>query len=652
VSKLAGLAAAALGVVACSSSTSNAPQQESASSPTEAPPPPPRVCRTGPSTSHAWFTEVTDEVGLAQTDAFQPAGTTVVSADLDGDGWPDLIFMRGDSTRGLVKGKRVRFLMMNRPDPQDPTGKKRVFVDVPDQAGLLATRDGQGDRGASIALLGDLDGDGAVDVITCPSDFTTNADIKDGCVAFLNDGKGHFSIAPESDIDAKPYPVTSALLFDYDRDGILDFWPAGMAHWGYGPPGSNWTLGPRLFRGNGDGTFTNVTAEVGLPARDGDPQNGTSFRRTFGVTACDLYGDGNLSVITASYGREENQVWRNVNGRFTNVAHELGLDHDDREDYSDDQSYRCYCSLKKDCDPMPPAPNMPCNAFGGPYLRGWFPGETDQPYMLGGNNFGVACADVNDDGNMDVLFATVVHADVGSSSDPTEIALNPGGGRKFVRPGNEKTGLARPTVGNNWNFGDNMPVFADIDLDGRKDLYLTSTVYPGSRPWLWHQKADGTFEEIGLEAGITKKTGVNTFSPITQGVALIDYDGDGDLDLVVGSVDGTNQVRVFRNDVGQDSNFVRVRLVGKGAGHSNTSAIGARVRVTAGGRTQTLEVHGGQGIGNIQNDFVLTFGLGVVCDIDEIEVRWPDAANTVTTYENVRANYTVTITEGGGLTYR
>jgi hypothetical protein len=91
---------------------------------------------------------------------------------------------------------------------------------------------------------------------------------------------------------------------------------------------------------------------------------------------------------------------------------------------------------------------------------------------------------------------------------------------------------------------------------------------------------------------------------------------------------------------------VRVKLVGLGAGHSNVSAIGARVRVTAGGVTQTMEVKGGEGIGQIQNDFVLTFGLGATCDIDQIEVRWPDSAHTTDTFKDVRANYLVTIKEG------
>lgn len=598
------------------------------------------MCKVPGATPAKWFTEATADFGLSGN-GVEPLATSVVSADFDGDGWADLIATRGDSTRGLVDGKRVRFLFMNRPDPNDPT--QRIFVDVPDQAGLLATRDGAGNRGASIALVGDLDDDGDVDVITCPSDFTTNADMLDTCAAFLNDGKAHFTLADESALDGR-YPVTSAALLDWDRDGRLDFWPAGMAHWPYGGIGGKWKTGPRLFGGAGDGTFADITSQVGLPLVDGKDKDGTSFRHTFGVTTCDIDDDGDIDVLTASYGRQENQVWRNDGDHFTNVAHDLGLDHDDREDPSDDQSYRCYCA-DVGCTPQPPAPAIKCTSFGQPYFRGWVPGVSDQPWSLGGNNFGVACADVDDDGDQDVLFATVIHGDTGSASDPTELAQNPGGGKRFVRPGNDKTGLARAPLELDGNYGDNEPVFADVDLDGRKDLFLTSTVYPESRPWLWHQKADGTFEEIGMPAGLVHPVNLE-FSPIAQGVDFVDIDGDGDLDLIIGASETPASVRVFRNDVGQDSNYTRVRLVGAGAGHSNVSAIGARVRVTAGGRTQTLEVKGGAGIGAIQNDFVLTFGLGAACDIDTIEVRWPDAAGTITTYEHVLANYTVTLREG------
>jgi len=606
---------------------------------------PPRICKTPGPTPAEWFADATAEVGLAATATFEPQAVSVIAADLDGDGWVDLLAQRGESVRGPVAGKQARFVLMNRPAPDDP--QKRVFVDTSAEAGLGQTRDGAGDRGYGMVNIGDLNNDGSPDVILCPAEpFTNTEDVQDPCDAFLNDGKGHFTLAPASDLGSKVFWVPSAALFDYDRDGVLDFWPATVAHWPYPTTPTVPNHPPTLFRGNGDGTFVNVSKDVGLPTQDGNLASGKQWRHVFGVTVCDIDGDGDGDVLFADYGREENQVWRNDGGHFTNVAHELGLDYDDRMDFSDDQSYECYCQATMSCDPAPPAPVVPCDYFGNPYFRGWQPGYTDQPFSLGGNYFSFVCGDIDDDGDMDLMSATITHGDVGTSSDPSELILNPGDGSKWVRPGNDKTGLARPpalNAGVYWNHGDNSNVFADLDLDGKKDIFMTDTGAYGadSRSWLWRQKPDGTFEEITIASGLVDKSK----KPDMQGPAFVDIDGDGDLDLVVGDVTGS-PLRVYRNLVGQDQNWLRVKLVGKGQGFSNTSGIGARVRVTAGGRTQTLELQGGYAHGNIENDLVLTFGLGATCDVDQVEVRWPDGAGTVTTYKDVRANYTITLTEG------
>lgn len=611
---------------------------------------PPRVCKTPapaalPSSSAPWFTDATADVGLAAKADFEPLGSTVVAADLDGDGWVDLLAQHGFSSRGTPKegtlaGKRTRFVLLNRPDPAN-AGSSRIYVDATLESGILATRDGKADHGYGLVNTGDLDGNGTIDVITCSPEPPPD---KEPCMAYLNDGKAHFTLASPSALDKKMFWVPGAALLDFDRDGVLDFWPATIAHWPYDPTLED--QGPTLFRGNGDGTFDNASRAAGLPMTDGIISDGTEWRHVFGVTACDIDGDGDDDMIFASYGRQENQVWRNDGGKFVNVARELGIDYDDRADFSDDQSYRCWCKDNATkCPSTVPAPDPAsfCGAFNGKYGRGWAPGITDKPFALGGNNFSFACGDIDDDGDMDLVSATIVHGDVGSSADPSEIILNPGGGGKFVRPGNEKTGIHRKESGIYWNHGDNMAVLVDVDLDGRKDLFMTTTGAYGAqdRAHLWHQKTDGTFEEIGITSGLVPAS----LKPNLQGPAFVDIDGDGDLDVVLGDT-GNGNLRVYRNEIGQAQNFVRVRLVGKGAGASNTSAIGAVVKVTAGGRTQTQYVSGGYGHGNVQADLVLTFGLGAACDVDSIEVRWPDATGTKTKVDRVLANYTVEIREG------
>jgi hypothetical protein len=612
--------------------------------PAQEAPPPPRICKPPADTVPTrWFADVTADFGVVAL------ADTIVSADLDGDGFADIVTTAAAASRGplhdggILDGKRLRYVLMNRPGPNGT----RTFVDATDASGLLATRDGAGDRGFGTVNLGDLDGDGDVDAILCPSELgDANRKILDPCDAFMNDGKGHFTLAAPSALSSAIFWVPSGALLDYDRDGALDYWPATVAHWPY-----DLTLPdqpPTLFRGNGDGTFANVSKAVGLPRTDGRAEDGTEWRHVFGVTACDIDGDGDDDMIFADYGRQEAQVWRNDSGHFTNVAAALGLDHDDRQDYSDDLSYRCYCAANTGQCPASiplPDPKAFCTVFPpNKYGRGWVPGITDQPWSLGGNYFSFACGDIDDDGDMDLMSATIVHGDVGSSADPSELIINPGNGGKFTRPGNENNGLARPTPGGiSWNHGDDMAVMVDVDLDGKKDIFLTTTgAYEAAdHARLWRQKPDGTFEEISEKTGFLPKD----FKPDLHGPSFIDVDGDGDLDLVIGNT-GDRTVKVFKNLVGQSRNFVRVRLVGQGAGASNGSAIGAVVRVTAGGRTQTQYVSGGYGHGNAEHDLTLTFGLGSACDVDAIEVRWPNATATVTRYEHVSANYTVEIHEG------
>jgi len=581
-------------------------------------PVPPAICNAGSAPSSAWFTDVTDEWGAS---AF--LSTMVVAGDLDGDGFPDALAAYYPNAREPDPAKRTRFVLMNRPNGAGG----RHFVDESDASGLMATRDGVGGRGWSTASLGDLDNDGDLDVILCPAGGDPAT--LDPCAAFLNDGKGKFTFGPENELEQTIFWTTSTTMVDIDRDGILDFFPATTGRWFYG---AMKTSAPRLYRGLGDGTFTNVAAQMGLPTAK---TTSTNYRANFGIAACDLDGDGNVELITANYGRQMNEVFVLKDGKFTEQGAKLGIASDDRVDFTDDNSYRCYCKENPGACPdtvAPPASGLGC--------RGWFPGTSDQPWALGGNTFSITCGDIDDDGDLDLMTAEVRHSDVGSAADNSELLINQGGLQKFVRPGNESNGLARTHTASYWDEGDNISLFADIDLDGRKDLLLASSNYPGTKLALFHQKADGKFELIdGLG------------HPSAEGPALVDLDGDGDLDLIIGTgtfnnAAKTNALRVYRNDAGNGANFAKLRLVGKGSGFANKTGIGARVKVTAGGRTQYQDLFGSFGHSGSQHDTVLTFGLGTACAIDAIEVRWPNGNLTTQTFKDVRANYLVELREG------
>lgn len=570
----------------------------SANDPNVDPGPPAPICKAPTATDRAYYTEITSEVGLAKTDSFEPLATGIVAADVDHDGWVDF-FASAPGPRKQPPGtKRTRFLFMNRPDPKDPT--KRIFVDALDESGLLSSRDGSEGREVSGVTFADIDNDGDIDAIGCAASLDPLT--TDPCSAFLNDGKGHFKLAPEGgDLESTVFSTGSGAWLDYDRDGILDYWPTTIGKWQYSDALHSHM---RLYKGHGDGTFTEVSAAVGLPQV---LASGSDSRMIFGLTSCDVDLDGDRDMLVAEYGvpTGPNHLFRNDNGVFTDVGKALGI------------------------------------------AKG--------PAGEGGFTFAISCGDLDDDGDIDLFTAELHHAWY-AGNDFSEWLRNdtpPGQPlAPFVRPGRDATGFTRPHVGDKWTEGDSKAYFADIDLDGRKDVYITSINYPQqysgdpdwTHDWLYRQKADGTFEDI------TKKTPWWNLDMQTLGdAAVVDIDNDGDLDIITGTptynseyLGLTNTLHVFRNDVGQDQNMIRLRLVGTGG--SNASGIGARVEIKAGGRVQQQEVLGAWG--STQSDVTLTFGLGATCAIDDITVHWPDAAGTVTHYTGVLPNYAVELRQG------
>jgi hypothetical protein len=203
-------------------------------------------------------------------------------------------------------------------------------------------------------------------------------------------------------------------------------------------------------------------------------------------------------------------------------------------------------------------------------------------------------------------------------------------------------GIGRATRWLGWGVG-----FLDLDHDGWLDLFLVNGhVYPEveqirteagyqQRKVVYRNLRNGRFQEITEELG----------APVTtpragRGAAFGDFDNDGDVDVAVNNVHDTPNL--YRLDLAGRTSWTELKLTGT---KSNRSAIGARVRIVAGGATLVREVRGG-GSYYSQNDLRVHAGLGEATRIERVEVRWPNGREEV--FLDVPIRKIVTLVEGKG----
>ena len=530
-----------------------------------------------------FFTDISASSGI-QLNNFVPNPATPIPindhsrlafVDLDGDGFDDIV------THSLFpnpqKGIPFEHLVFR-------NNHDKTFADFSDASGLRGVQ-------AAFFTFGDVDNDG-------DQDCFAGLDIDlagETSSLWLNDGKGHFTKKDASGLETAALSA-NGVFGDFNGDAFLDLYS--------GNGGTTNGVRDQLYFGHGDGTFTEVSQNLGN--RSAQPTNG--------VVACDYDDDGDLDLFVSNYGVSIglgwNVLWENDGtGVFTNVAKDRGFN---------------------------------ALATGNYYLASTGNGRDLQPgdpsTYVGSNGFGIDCQDIDGDGHMDIWLATISHpvdSDFSRQwSDPSQLLLNQGPGGAFAF---KNVFLDR---GLPFNEGDIDAAAVDFDNDGRFDLSVTRdkkyepsyTAYD-QLAWfgLMHQEESGMFTSMGLASGINDPSGKTDRLKAGQNLGWSDIDGDGDLDLLVGGRDNGGAGRanfLFENTIGQKNGWLGVRLRGDGV-TVNRDAIGARVTLGIGGKKYVREVKSSRGTYSSADSRAMLFGLGDKgCTGKDsqvsLDVRWPD----------------------------
>ncbi len=542
------------------------------------------------------------------SNAYYYNGGGVGVIDVNNDGKPDLFF---SATTGECK------LYLNEGNLK--------FSDISTASGVSATEGIK--TGVSIA---DVNADGWQDIYVCraglvPGDICRN-------LLFINNKNNTFSEqAKQYGLD-DPSASNHANFFDYDLDGDLDcyvlnfptdFGLTTQLDLAQREDGSIYRRtepttpyeSDKLFKNNGNGTFSDVSAAAGI------------HNRAFGLscTATDFNGDGYPDLYVANdYLEPDFQYINNKNGTFTDHRQE-GFRH------------------------------------------------------VANHTMGADAADINGDGLADLVSLDMLAEDyqrqktLGTSmqQERYNALVNYGYGHQPMRNvlqlnnGNgtySDIGCLAGVFQTDWSWA---PLLQDLDLDGWTDLFITNGYrrdvtnldyaqftadsvqrhfgglssahfknvyeYLNTIPntplnnYCYRNRGDLSFEDMTTAWGITAKG-------YSNGSAYADLDADGDLDLIVSRIEG--EVLLYKNTAADSKkgNWLQIELEGPAG---NPDAFGATVRVTAAGRVWQQEMTPYRGFFSSSQP-LLEFGLGSNATVEKIEVQFP--GNKLLTLTNQSAN--------------
>ncbi|ANM32367.1 hypothetical protein ABI59_19515 [Acidobacteria bacterium Mor1] len=477
-------------------------------------------------------------------------------------------------------------------------------------------------------------------------------------------------------------------LFDYDNDGDLDLYAVN----GNDLPGARSKRTPtnRLYRNDGDGSFSDVTKESGV----GHAGYG------HGVAAADYDNDGDQDLYITNYG--PNVLYRNNgDGTFTDVSESAGVQGPAPRTWS---ASAAFCDLDNDGDLDLYVANYLVfdieTSVALPLLPGYYDGEPDNLYLNNGDGtfkdvtdssgvahkegkgLGVVCFDYDEDNDLDLYVANdgVSNLMFRNNGDATfeNVTLISGSG--LNGDGEAEAGMGIDA--------------ADYDNDGDMDLFVTN--FKGESNTLYTNEGGGMFVDSTFQANLADASlpyvtfgtaffdfdndsdldvftaNGSTFEDdkdyaqrnqlfenkggryedvtascgaclsvedVSRGVAFGDYDNDGDVDVVVGNTNG--KLNLLRNDGGDAKNWLMIRAVGT---RSNRDGVGARVKISGPGFQRSKDVKSAYSIFSA-NDVRVHFGLDDREVVPRVDIRWPSGQTQTIT--NVPANKLLIVTEGG-----
>ncbi|HEX6309807.1 MAG TPA: VCBS repeat-containing protein [Longimicrobiales bacterium] len=491
------------------------------------------------------------------------------------------------------------------------------FEDVTERAGVA----GAGGWTSGVTMA-DVDGDGHLDIYISGVSYLT----KEGRnVLYVNDGDGTFTDRTEQYGLAQAGYGTQAAFFDYDRDGDLDVYLLNHSvHTERGVSARpqrtrHPRAGDRLLRNDGE-RFTDVSDAAGI--------YGGVEGYGLGVVASDVNLDGCMDLFVANDFQENDFLYlNNCDGTFTEsirstMAHtsrfSMGTD---AADYNNDG--------RPDLVVLDMLPER----------------EAILKTSANAESFN--------------LFNLRLKSGYHPQYARNTLQLNLGGGRF------SEIGYLAGVFATDWSWA---PLFADLDNDGWKDLFITNGIYrrPNDLDYINYVGNDAV--QASLERGISEENltlldrmpqiplanyvfrnnGDLTFSNVAErwglaepgfsnGAVYVDLNNSGALDLVVSNINAPASIYRNRAREVNGHHWLTVRLAGGGA---NTAGIGAKVMVHRDGMTQLLEQSPTRGFQSAV-DPRLHFGLGRSARIDSLTVVWPDGRWQV--LREPRADTTITL---------